>query len=98
MHWVIVVGKVESGWVQVATITDTIDPRVDSDLYIPIHPTPKNRRTNMQLKIAHNSYGNNGLPFLSYLRVDKVYEVPRDILRDEGMELKVRSYNSVRVS
>ena len=34
----------------------------------------------MQLKFAHDIYGNLGLPYRSYLRVDRVYEADRGVL------------------
>ncbi|KAL7941520.1 hypothetical protein V8C42DRAFT_334810 [Trichoderma barbatum] len=100
-HMVIVVGKSERKlhWLKVATITKTISPDVNLDLYVPIAPSRKNRKTNMQLHFCDDPYGDAGLlPFLSYLRVDKVYEVPQHLLVQElswgrHLELKQDSYD-----
>ncbi|KAI1135632.1 hypothetical protein F5Y05DRAFT_166897 [Hypoxylon sp. FL0543] len=91
-HMVVVVDKAFPGWVKVTT---TVDESIDNDLYVPIRPTPKNRNTKMQLKIADEAYGYNGLPYRSYLRVDKIYSVPREILVDASLELQTKSYGSL---
>lgn len=65
-------------------VTSTQAADVDT-LLVPIAPSPKNRDTNMQLNIANVGFGWSGrllyrLQFNSYLRVDKVYEVPLNVL------------------
>jgi hypothetical protein len=58
----------------------------------------------MQLNVANVGFGWSGRPLhrlqkLSYLRVDKVWEVPSDVLepffwsQSEHVELKQKSYN-----
>lgn len=78
-------------------VTSTQDPNIDPDLFVPIEPSPKNRKTDMQLKVA-NVGRTWKLPKRSYLRVDKVYEVPRDVLEPylhakvEHVELQLKSH------
>jgi hypothetical protein len=81
-------------------ITKTVDEKVDKDAYVPIVPTRKNRRTQMQLKFAHDVYGDTGLPFRSYLRVDAVYEAPMEVLEEQlsfgrHLQLKQQSFDSL---
>lgn len=80
-------------------ITTKIDESLDPDLYVPIYPCKKDRRTNMQLKLCHDPLGLTGLPFRSYLRVHQLYEVPRSMLTErisgcnvQALELQVQSY------
>ena len=85
------------GYVQVTT---TIDQCVDNDLYIPICPTPKNRKTNMQLKIRDDPLGTRGFYLRSFVRLDAVHEVPLDILQEQlsygrQLELKAQSYRNL---
>ncbi|KAI1396356.1 hypothetical protein F4819DRAFT_475529 [Hypoxylon fuscum] len=100
-HRVIVVDRamtefgVRRGWVKIATITSKKDDNVDSDLYVPILPTPKNRKTKMQLRLAHDPYGNI-LTYGSHLRVDRIYTVPRAILEEQPCELLEKSYNGLK--
>lgn len=85
-HMVVAVKKpsIRPGYVGVVTVTSTQAADVDT-LLVPIAPSPKNRDTNMQLNIANVGFGWSGrllyrLQFNSYLRVDKVYEVPLNVL------------------
>ncbi|KAH8744460.1 hypothetical protein F5883DRAFT_439902 [Diaporthe sp. PMI_573] len=102
-HMVLVVGKFDArpGWVKVATVTKTIDERVHSDFYLPIYPTRKNRDTNMQLKLCDDPLGTTGFSWRSYLRVDLIYAVPRQILEEQlsygrHLELQERSYRGLQ--
>lgn len=103
-HMVLVVDSsdVPRGWVKVATITSTFANDVDPDLYVPIHPTRKNRRTNMQLKLSDDPIGTRGLYYAgcSFLRVDALHEVPMEILEPQishgrHLELKEQSYRGL---
>ncbi|KAI1391599.1 uncharacterized protein F4822DRAFT_427453 [Hypoxylon trugodes] len=96
MHRVVVVGTVMLDWVKVATITKTIDKNFDHNLYIPIHPMRKNNATNMQLQLARDSFGNNGLTYPSYLKIHELHTVPRGILKEEPWRLKKSSVGSLR--
>ena len=85
-------------------VTSTQADNVDSDLLVPIAPSPKNRKTDMQLNVANVGFDwsyrlRHRLQKPSYLRVDKVWEVPSDVLepffwsQSEHVELKQKSYN-----
>ncbi|KAL7811340.1 hypothetical protein V8C26DRAFT_221887 [Trichoderma gracile] len=76
-HMVLVIGEspTNNDWL-VVTITTTVSPGIDRNLFVPIAPTPRHAVTNMQLHLADDPYGNRGLPRRSYLRVNRVYEVP----------------------
>ena len=60
-----------------------IDKRVNNDFYTPIRPMPKNRNTNVQLRLCYNPLDTMGFPWRSFLRVDVVYKVPLEILEEE---------------
>ena len=79
-------------------VTKTVNEHIDNDFYIPIRPTPKNRKTNMQLKLCDDPWGDTGFSWRSLLRVDAVHEVPREILVEQRsygrqLELQEQSYN-----
>lgn len=87
-------------------VTSTQPADVDTDLMVPIAPSPKNRDTKMQLNIANVGFDWSGLlqyrlRLNSYLRVDKVYEVPWNTLEPflwcetEHVALKKKSYESL---
>ncbi|KAL6812924.1 hypothetical protein GGI42DRAFT_313258 [Trichoderma sp. SZMC 28013] len=101
-HMVIVVGRSKTPpyWLEVVTITKSFSPKVNKDLYIPIAPSPMNRRTHTQLHFCDDPYGDAGLLLESYVRVDKVYQVPKYILKEviswhRHLELTQSSYNAL---
>ncbi|KAL6697175.1 hypothetical protein J3F84DRAFT_368212 [Trichoderma pleuroticola] len=101
-HMVIVVGraKTQPHWLEVVTITKSFSSKINKDLYIPIAPSPMNRRAHTQLHFCDDPYGNASLPFNSYVRVDEVYQVPQYVLEEviswhRHLELKQSSYNAL---
>lgn len=105
-HMVVALEKSDNrrGFVKIVTVTSTQADNVDTDLLVPIAPSPKNRNTKMQLEIANVGFGWSGrllhrLQLRSYLRVDEVYEVPANVLepflwsQTEHVALKQKSYN-----
>jgi hypothetical protein len=81
-------------------ITTTLDDSVDEDMYVPIAPSRKNRHTNLQMKLCDDPFGDTGLPYRSFLRVDAVYEVPSEILEEQfsygrHLELQAKSFRSL---
>ncbi|KAL7910495.1 hypothetical protein GGI35DRAFT_368281 [Trichoderma velutinum] len=100
-HMVIVIGqsKTPPHWLKVVTITKSFSPKVNDNLYIPIAPSPISR-TNIQLHLRDDPYGDAGLPFESYVRVDKVYQAPQYVLKEvmswrRHLELEQSSYNEL---
>ncbi|KAJ0115693.1 hypothetical protein J7T55_010516 [Diaporthe amygdali] len=75
----------ESERVAVRITSSQNQPSIDANLFIPIAPSPKNRIINMQLKFAGlgvpcGGLTQRGFHNLSYVRVEKVYEVPMSVL------------------
>jgi len=80
-----------------------VDQALDPDLYVPIAPSKKDRKTNMQLRLSHDVWGFAGLPLYSYLRVHELHAVPKSILSTEltgcrsiSLELREKSYRGLR--
>ncbi|KAL6856747.1 hypothetical protein J3F83DRAFT_751677 [Trichoderma novae-zelandiae] len=93
-HMVVVVGESPTigNWL-VVTITTTRSPGIDGNLFVPIAPMPRHPVTKMQLHLADDPYGDRGLPVRSYLRVNRVYQVPEEALveqRSYGRDLELR--------
>ncbi|KAH0491949.1 hypothetical protein TgHK011_003350 [Trichoderma gracile] len=100
-HMVLVIGEspTTDDWL-VVTITTTVSPGIDRNLFVPIAPTPRHAITNLQLHLVDDPYGNRGLPRRSYLRVNRVYEVPDQALVEQrshhrDLELQQESFDEL---
>lgn len=61
---------------------------------------PRHPVTNRQLQLCDNPYGNSGLPQPSYLRVNRIYEIPPEALVEKRsyhreLELRQKPYDEL---
>ncbi|KAK2613317.1 hypothetical protein N8I77_000238 [Diaporthe amygdali] len=107
-HMVIVLesSRNTKGYVKILTIKSSQhQPNIDANFFIPIAPSPKNHSIDKQLKFAGVGVTWGGivtyrLHKLSYVRVDKVFEVPMSVLepchwKDEHIRLQNTSWRSL---
>jgi len=96
-HMVVVLGKAlerPPGWVRIVTVTSTLPTAFDPNHYVPIYPTKKHQKGGIQLKLCGSFEGETILRLLSYVRIDKVEEVPLEILsetiRSDGLSVMLQ--------
>lgn len=95
-YMVLVLGRVrfQPSMVRIVTITSTVDPNVDWEDYLPIYPSKKNQRTNIQLHLRSSADRWIEMDLRSYARVDTECIVPLDILKktpERGCNLSSRA-------
>jgi len=102
---VVVLGKAlqrPPGWVRIVTVTSSLPATFEPNRYLPIYPTKKHKKGGVQLKLCGSFERQTTLPPLSYVRVDKVEEVPGEILSERtrsdglGVMLQEKSFSTLQ--
>ena len=73
-------------------ITSRIDDVGLNDLYIPICPAKKNRKTEMQLILCHLDQLECGQ---AWVNLNEIFELPRCTFEDTRFELQLKSNNKL---